>query len=76
MQSILCVAPCYPKGSLVPNKRKEHHFCGALLTERTVLAGCSIVLKKEKKKRKKPAVFLVDKLAGPLCGPDWTTVWS
>ena len=32
---ILCVAPLYPRGSLVPYKSKEYHCCGALLTERT-----------------------------------------
>ena len=32
---ILCVTPLYPRGSLVPYKSEEYHFCGALLTERT-----------------------------------------
>ena len=40
VQSILCVAPRCPRGSLVPYKSEEHQFCGALLTERTVLLGC------------------------------------
>ena len=25
--SILCVAPCCPRGSLIPYKSEEHHFC-------------------------------------------------
>ena len=36
MQSILSLAPRCPRGSLVPYQSKEHQFCGALLTERTV----------------------------------------
>ena len=36
MQSILCLAPRCPSGSLISYKREEHQFCGALLTERTV----------------------------------------
>ena len=40
MQSILCVAPCNPRGSLV-DKNKENHFCGAFLTEKTGLVGCN-----------------------------------
>ena len=39
VQSILCIAPCCSRSSVVPYKSKEHHFCGALLTERTLLAG-------------------------------------
>ena len=35
--SILYVALCWPRGSLVQNKSKEHHFCGALLTQRNLL---------------------------------------
>ena len=41
VQSILSLAPCCPRGSLVPYKSEEHQFCGALLTERTV---CGMVL--------------------------------
>ena len=36
VQSILSLAPRCPRGSLVPYKSKEHQFCGAFLTERTV----------------------------------------
>ena len=39
VQSILCVAPRYPRGSLVPYKSEDNHFSGALLTEISVLAG-------------------------------------
>ena len=39
MQSILCVAPRCLRNSLVPYKSEEHYFCGAPLTERTVLEG-------------------------------------
>ena len=41
VRSILCLAPCCPRGSLGPYKSEEHQFCGALLTERTV-CGMSI----------------------------------
>ena len=36
--SNLCVAPCCPRGSLIPYKSEEHHIFGALLTKKTVLA--------------------------------------
>ena len=36
VQSILSLAPCCPRCSLVLYKSEEHQFCGALLTERTV----------------------------------------
>jgi hypothetical protein len=41
VQSILCLAPRCPRGSLIPYKSKEHQFCGALLTERTLCGGWS-----------------------------------
>ena len=43
-QSILCADPRCPRDSIVLCKSEEHHFCGALLTERTMLAGCTRVL--------------------------------
>ena len=30
VKSIICVDPCCTRGSLVPYKSKEHHFCRAL----------------------------------------------
>ena len=36
VQSIPSLAPCCPRGSLVPYQSEEHQFCGALLTEVTV----------------------------------------
>ena len=43
VQSILCVVPRCPRRSLLPYKSKEK-ICGALLSERTVRAGCRSVL--------------------------------
>ena len=48
VQSILYVAPSSPRYSLVPYKSKEHHFCGALLTEKSVLAEWPQVQKKSR----------------------------
>ena len=39
-QSHLNTAPRSSRGSLVPLESEEHCFCGALLSERTVLVGC------------------------------------
>ena len=38
LSSVLLLA--VPRGSIVPYKSKEHPFCEALLTDRTVLEGC------------------------------------
>ena len=52
------------RGSLIPYKSEEHHFCGALLAERTVLAGwltLGIVLQ---------LLFVIYSLGkGPFCCP-------
>ena len=44
VQSFPSLAPCCPRGSLVPYQSEEHQFCGALLTERTVCGMQTVVI--------------------------------